>query len=180
MTTLLQRNKCNFWHLQKLFMWVWVQSWKKQEGCGDSTCGINCNHKRWIILSPLYLYSNHFTKSRPDNKNSNFPGIRHLLFWSFTRWQTPPPAVAVQRGGASSIIRQYSESWSNNCKLYNFRVLQCWQKCMLGNAFSKFTISIKLWHSKEIVLVGPFLLYCVNQKFKNSIVRIIFKTFKEW
>ena len=109
-----------------------------------------------------------------------FPGIRHLLFWSFTRWQTPPPAVAVQRGGASSIIRQYSESWSNNCKLYNFRVLQCWQKCMLGNAFSKFTISIKLWHSKEIVLVGPFLLYCVNQKFKNSIVRIIFKTFKEW
>ena len=71
MTTLLQRNKCNFWHLQKLFMWVWVQSWKKQEGCGDSTCGINCNHKRWIILSPLY--SNHFTKSRPDNKNSNFP-----------------------------------------------------------------------------------------------------------
>ena len=90
MTTLLQRNKCNFWHLQKLFMWVWVQSWKKQEGCGDSTCGINCNHKRWIPLSPLYF--NYFTKSRPDNnKNSNFPGIRHLLFWSFTRWQTPPP-----------------------------------------------------------------------------------------
>ena len=71
MTTLLQRNKCNFWHLQKLFMWVWVQSWKKQEGCGDSTYGINCNHKRWILLSSLD--SNHFTKSRPDNKNSNYP-----------------------------------------------------------------------------------------------------------
>ena len=71
MTTLLQRNKCNFWHLQKLFMWVWVQSWKKQEGCEDSTCGINCNHERWI--HPSHLYSNHFTKSRRDNKNSNFP-----------------------------------------------------------------------------------------------------------
>ena len=162
MTTLLQRNKCNFWHLQKLFMWVWVQSWKKQEGCGDSTCGINCNHKRWIILSPLY--SNHFTKSRPDNKNSNFPWHQTSAFLELYPVTNTSPCCGC--AAWRRLIHHPAIFWKLEAIIVNctIRVLQCWQKCMFGKAFSKFTISIILWHSKEIVLVGPFLIILCKSK----------------
>ena len=43
-----------------------------------------------------------------------FPGIRHLLFWSFTLWQTSPPVLACCAAWRrSSIIRQYSsKTWA--------------------------------------------------------------------